>query len=118
MKLTARRLDAIRDVLEKYSRQLQADRDFNCDLLETELRDRLEAGYKDIKGLMEDLLSVPFAKYVAVFYMENSNPMGVSVEFQAPLAQVYGISHYGDNRRDEARENLWQTYFSPPQSGD
>src|SRR3954471_21648518 len=106
--LTEHRLEAAKRVLDKYRATLQEQHRFDAAALEQELRQCWSTGYREIKDNMIQLLATDEYPLVAAWYMEHSNAPGVVVEFQAPLAKLYGVASYHSPEREEKQRQFWQ----------
>ncbi len=109
-RLTTRRLQKAKDVLEKYRTLLRAKLAFDAGQLEHELRQCWDLGYQELKDIMADMLRHERYRHVAIYYMEHSNCTGVVSEFQSPLAKVYGIRGYFDPDRQKKQQEFWAAF--------
>ena len=113
-RLTERRKQEARDILDRYTKCLHDTRRMDARGLERELRELWGFGYQTLKGIMIDTLS-HHSEYahLAAYYMEHSNVPGVVTEFHRPLAKLYGLSSwYYDNAKEQKREDYWTTAFA------
>lgn len=115
-RLTDRRKAKARDVLDRYTRQLHDTRSIEGIRLELELRQLWGLGYQTLKDIMIDILSNhPEYVHLAAYYMEHSNVnvQSVVVEFQRPLAKLYGLSSwYHDDEKETKRKAFWEKAFA------
>ena len=112
-RLTDRRHEKARDVLERYRHLLHDHRSLDCHQFEHELRELWDIGYQELKDIFEDLLRrFPQYEHLAAYYMEHINPTGVVVEFQEPLAKLYGAEWYHASDREEKRDSYWERTFA------
>ena len=109
-RLTERRLAKALDILEKYRAQLRKCMRFEAGCFERELCECWGVGYREMKGLAEDMLKNERYRHVAVYYMEHSNTPGVSDNFKDPLSRVYGIKWYNDPDMPEKRDMFWAKF--------
>ncbi len=110
-RLTERRLDAARDILDKYAEQLRRSKRIDSMGLEHELRETWDLGYRELKDIMSDLLKTDEYKYIAAYYMQHQNPMGPVSEFKADLAALYGLNWYDSPERQKKQAAFWKRYF-------
>lgn len=110
-KLTDRRLEVAEQILEKYRSHLIEGHRFSAPSLEHELRAVwTNVGYQEIKGIMIDMFkNHERFKYVAAFYMENSNATGVVSEFKSTLAKAYGVRSFHSSDAEKGKEEFWET---------
>lgn len=106
-RLTQRRLAAVEPVLEEYRAELFDRHSFDARSLESELRGAWGLGYQELKGIMCDMLKRARYREVAAYYMEHSSSTGVVLEFQQPLARLYGVEWYHAPEREEKRSKFW-----------
>jgi hypothetical protein len=113
-RLTQRRKDMARDILDRHAKCLHDTRWMDIGGLERELHDLWGLGYKTLKGIMIDMMSNhPEYAHLAAYYMEHANAPGVVSEFQRPLAKLYGLtSWYYDDSKEQKREEFWDTAFA------
>jgi len=112
--LTEGRKLAALEILESYTRQLHDSKSISVTQFELALRDTWGVGYQEVKDIMIDSV-INHKEYVhlAAYYMENSNPAGVVVEFQQPLAELYGLrSWYYDEDKEEKKREFWRNAFA------
>jgi hypothetical protein len=120
-KVTERRLTAARPILEKYRAQLFARHSFDTHAFEHELRDVWKTGYQEIKDVVIEITrkrrrsiivrETDRYREVAAYYMENDNGGRTVSEFQHPLAELYGISHFHADDRGKKRDEYWKKVF-------
>jgi hypothetical protein len=110
-RLTERRLASAQPILEKHRAELFQRHSFDAQSLERELRDTWRLGYRELKGIMRDMLKHERYREVAAYYMEHSSARGVVSEFQQPLASLYGIKSYHAPERKEMRSKFWARVF-------
>ncbi|MDA3961725.1 MAG: hypothetical protein PF961_13125 [Planctomycetota bacterium] len=109
-KLTNKRLMVAKDILEAYRSQLAQSLQFDAPALEHELKKIWSIGYQEIIDIMIEILkNHDRYRYVAAYYMENSDAPGVAFEFKAPLSKAYGISRYDSDARNEAQLSFWES---------
>ena len=107
-RLTDRRLAKAKQLLEGYRSNLAEHGRFNVSVMDHELKEIWNIGYQELKGVIIDMFeNHERYRYVAVYYMEHSNATGVVGEFQDPLADAYGITHYHDDMLAESRQRFW-----------
>ena len=106
-RLTEKRFQKAKLILEKYRNQLHRTGQIEAGFFERELGQCWNLGYKALKGVMRDLLKEPRYRFLAAYYMEHSNAPGVVMEFQNPLAGVYGISYYHSKDREKKKAAFW-----------
>ncbi len=115
-RLTEKRLASAETIFENYRAKLFANRCFNAQIFERELRDLWKTGYQEMKSIALQLLKNERYREVAVYYMEHSNPgTGVASEFKLPLASLYGMKLFGAPEREEMRESFWASVFDSTQ---
>lgn len=110
--LTERRFKKAKSILEKYRAQMLKYKIIQAMALERDLRDCWDTGYREIKDIMIQLLKDERYVYLAAYFMENSNSsVGVVMEFQEPLATLYGAkSFYHDKNYKEKRDAFWNAF--------
>lgn len=112
-KLTKKRLQAAKPILDQFEEQLRIHRFVVVGQLESELRRLWGIGYQELKDVFIDMLKQDIYAELAVYYMENSNGgSGVVSEFQRPLAKVYGVPHYHHAEREQKKEEYWAQAFA------
>ncbi|MCK4660338.1 MAG: hypothetical protein KAV82_12515 [Phycisphaerae bacterium] len=110
--LTEKRLASAEAILENYRAQLFAQRPFDAQSFERELRDLWQTGYQEMNSVALQLLKNERYREVAVYYMEHSNPgTGVAAEFKLPLASVYGVKTFDAPEREEMQKRYWANVF-------
>lgn len=111
--LTDELLRSAEPLLEEYRAALFDVGEYGCAMLEHRLRAVWAVGYQSIGSLMIDLSEHGRYQEVAAFYMEYSDPTGVTAEFKAALARLYGVRSYDHSRNREARRiQFWETAFA------
>ncbi len=116
-RLTEKRLASAEAILGKYRAELFANRCFNAQIFERELRDLWQTGYQEMKSIALQLLKNERYREVAVYYMEHSNPgTGVAAEFKRALASLYGMESFHAVERDEMRKKFWASVFDSTQA--
>ena len=112
-RLTKRRKEKAREILDRYTQQLYNQRSIDGPL-ERELRELWKVGYQELKWIMIDMLEKhPEYAHLAAHYMEYSNGPGVVMEFQGSLAEVYGLSSwYYDAEKEKKRAAFWERAFA------
>ena len=111
-RLTNRRLEAARPILDEYQTRLFSHQSFDAQALEYELREVWGIGYQELKDVAADMVKQDRYREVALFYMERSNPgTGVAAEFKPVLAKAYGVRSYDQPDRDAKREAFWADVF-------
>ncbi len=108
--LTDRRFQVAKPTLDRYRDELMRKRNINVMAFEQELKDLLDLGYQDLKSMMIQLSKKPEYVYLAARYMEGGSP-GVVSEFQQPLAELYGISHYHADDLEQKQKEYWERAF-------
>jgi hypothetical protein len=116
-RLTDRRLESARPILEKYRAALIANKGFHPGSLEQELRQCFAVGgtplgYQSLKDIMIDMLKRERYRHVALYYMEHQNPTGPVSEFQGPLARAFSMPQYDRQDREGKRKQFWGAFFS------
>lgn len=107
-RLTEKRFRDAGDILKRYREQLFRAKRFDVGSFERELRDLWDVGYQELKSIVRDMANHGRCEELAVYYMENSNSsVGVVMEFQAPLAKIYGITHYHAKDREQRQREYW-----------
>ena len=117
-KLTPRRLEKAKDILEHYRETLFLRFTYNTDQFEKALRECWNLGYRELKDIATDMLKHERYKHIAVYYMEHSNLPVVVSEFKPVLAKVYGIQCYHAPDLKQKREAFWyhfRTEIAPKQ---
>ncbi|HUE69845.1 MAG TPA: hypothetical protein VMP01_03060 [Pirellulaceae bacterium] len=108
-KLTERRLEAARDILEKYREQLHRSGSISAMSLEKELRDCWGGmGYQTLKGIIIDMLNNERYRLVAAYYMQHQNAPGPVSEFKPHLARLYGTPTYDPFDKQGTRKAFWE----------
>ena len=110
-KLTDRRLKKAEPILEKYRTELHGRGDFMVRVFERELRDCWGLGYQELKDIFKQLSKMARYRYLATYYMENSNAPTVASEFKRVLASLYGVTSrkgYDAPERELKREAFWE----------
>lgn len=110
-RLTDRRLASARPILQRYHDQLMKHHSIVVSKLEQELRDLWGIGYQELKDVIIDMVKKNTFPELAVYYMEHSPGAGVVCEFQRPLAEIYGISHFHHADREQKRQEYWARVF-------
>lgn len=110
-RLTEARFQAAKPILDRYRDQLLRTRRLDAGQLEQELKAVWKQHYQGLKPLMIDLSKRPGYVHLAARYMEGGSP-GVVSEFQGPLAELYGITHYHADDREVKRREFWERAFS------
>jgi len=111
-KVTERRLKKAEPILERFRMQLQKSGKVDAHRLELDLRECWNVGYQEMKWLAMGLAKLPRFRFLAVYYMENSNTGGracVASEFKGVLARIYGVKAYHSEERDSKRDEFWKT---------
>jgi len=109
-RLTERRLRKAIPILEEYRDKFYRHLRFDTGLFEMELRDCLNLGYQGFKGVVKDMLRMTRYKYLALYYMENSNAPGPVSEFWGPLAKAYGVRFYRAPDMEKKRSLFWDKF--------
>ena len=108
-RLTDRRLAKAEQLLEQYRSELVEHGRFNVTAMDHELKDLWNIGYQELKDVVVDMYkNHDRYKYVAVYYMEHSNDIGVAGEFKPILADAYGLKRYHDDDLDASRQRFWE----------
>jgi hypothetical protein len=112
LRLTDKRLASATPILEKYRAELFANRSFNAQVFERELRELWQTGCQEMKSAALQLAKRERYREASVYYMEHSNPgTGVAAEFKLPLAEVYGLKTFDIPERAEMQEKFWASVF-------
>jgi len=111
IKLTERRIQQAREILDRYRDELWERRSFNLKELERELLQVWELGYRELKHLIVDLATWNDYELIAVKFMEAGAP-GVDSEFRTPLAKIYGIAGYNSPQRKQKQADYWKRAYS------
>lgn len=112
-KLTEKRLEKARDILEKYRTQLYEHGSFCANGLERELRGCWDTGYRIFKEIMPDIFqNRPRYKYVAAYYMQHPKALDPCSIFKKLLASLYHLKSYDCPERDEAISEFWERFSS------
>ena len=106
-RLTERRLEKARPILEKYREDYLCNGRIETGQFENELRACWNMGYQELKDLIEDMLKIPQYRRIAAYYMQFSNPPGPVSEFKPHLAKLYGLETYDCKERHAARDAYW-----------
>lgn len=122
MKMTPRRLEAAKTVLENYREELFSRHSFDCFRFEIELRAALRTGYHGIKDVMCQMVErkhrPPFEKptdryrQVAAYYMEHENGGMIVCEYQLPLTELFGAADYASDDWREKEAAYWERTFA------
>lgn len=108
-RLTDHRKAKVREVFDRYTRELHDTGAIENFRLEFELRQLWDIGYQSLKGIMIDILTNHSEyEHIAAYYMERSGSAGVVSEFKTPLAKLYGLSWYHDEEREAKRAAYWE----------
>ena len=105
--LTDRRFEKVKPILDKYREWLHSSGCINCGMLESELRECLNIGYRELKGIMIDLASKAHYVYLGAYYMQFQNGPGPVSEFKGTLGRLYGCGDYDATGCDAKREAFW-----------
>ena len=110
-KVTSRRLAKAEPILDQYRAELHRRGTIDVHAFETALRDCWNVGYKEMKDLAEHLSKIARYRYLAAYYMENSNGSRqlVAAEFKDVLAELYGLDWYDAKDREPRRKKFWVT---------
>ncbi len=110
-RVTPRRLAKAQPILDAFAVQLHGKRAIDVTRFEMELRECWDVGYREMKDLAEDLLKMRRYRFLAAYYMENSNGSRdrVAAEFKEVLAKLYGIDWYESPERETKRKAFWDT---------
>ncbi|RLB92252.1 MAG: hypothetical protein DRH26_06655 [Deltaproteobacteria bacterium] len=113
-KLTKRRKDTAKDILERYTIYLHDNKSIPVKPFELELQNVWDMGYQSIKDIMIDIVKNHREyTHLAAYYMEHSSTVGVVSEFQRPLAALYGLtSWYHDDTKEIKRQQYWENAFA------
>jgi hypothetical protein len=95
-KVTQRRLTKAQPILERHRAELHRSGMTDARAVEMALRECWNVGYQEMKDLAADLLKQERYRFLAAYYMENSNGsrQRVAMEFKDDLAKLYGIRWY------------------------
>jgi hypothetical protein len=110
-KVTQRRLTKAQPILERHRAELHRSGSTDARAFEVALRESWNVGYQTMKDLATDLLKHERYRFLAAYYMENSNGsrQRVAMEFKDDLAKLYGVQWYNATDRDAKREVFWGT---------
>lgn len=107
-----KRRESAQPILENYRAKLFANRSFDAQAFERELRDLWKTGYQEMKSISLDMLKNERYREVAAYYMEHSNAgTGVAAEFKLALASLYGVKSFHAAECDDMRERFWTRVF-------
>jgi len=110
-RVTPRRLAKAQPILDRHRAQLHRTGVTDAHALEMALRDCWNVGYQEMKDLATDLLKQEHYRFLAAYYMENSNGsrQAVASEFKGDLAKLYGVRWYHAEDCEAKREDFWDT---------
>jgi hypothetical protein len=106
-KLTDLRFQKAKSILDRYQQELLRTGDLDFTAFERELKDVWNLGYQGLKPIIIELAARGEYTALAARYMEHGWPAVVS-EFKPPLAKLYGVRHFADERRDKGRRKFWE----------
>ena len=106
-KLTERRLNKARSILDEHKSILDTHGTIDVGAFEMSLRECWNLGYQELKDIIIALSKLDDYVYLAAYFMEHSNAPGVVSEFKRPLAKLYGITHYSSPNRESAQRDFW-----------
>ena len=110
-RLTERRLKKALPILEEYRNTLHTKRWFNAWMLDTALQKCWNIGYRELKGIMIDMLANQRFRFVAIYYMENCNHgSGVISEFRPHLVKSFGLRHWNSGLVKNASKDFWEKF--------
>ena len=110
-RLTDKRLQKAKPILDEYMSRLQAAGKIDVMEFEVALRNCWrKIGYQELKGIFKDMAGRREYLYLAAYYMEHSNEGRVVVEFQGFLASLYGVKWYRHNSPEinSKRKAFWE----------
>lgn len=109
--MTPRRLIKAQPILDTFTTQLHSKGNIDVTRFEMALRECWDVGYHEMKDLAEDFLKVLRYRFLAAYYMENSNGSRdrVAMEFKEVLAKLYGVEMYESPERETKRKAFWDT---------
>ena len=110
-KLTERRLEAAKPILERYRDNIIASHSLEVHSLEQELKDCLKLGYQELKHIMIDLAKTSRYRLVAAYYMQHQNGNAPVSEFKPTLARLYGTADYDPFDKDGKQKRFWENAF-------
>jgi hypothetical protein len=108
--LTARRFQAAKPIFDRYRDELMRKQRIDVMAFEQELKDLWDLGYQDLKPIMIQLSKKTEYVFLAARYMEGGSP-GVVSEFQGTLADLYGVTYYYANDREQKQKEFWERAF-------
>jgi hypothetical protein len=107
-RLTRRRQEKAQAILNKYRIQLQDEGVVRVEAFEMDLRACWKVGYQELKGIIIDLSKLNPYRYLAAYYMENSNAgIGIVTEFKRHLDHLYGFDRNEGEDQAKKRESFW-----------
>lgn len=109
-KLTDRRMERVRPILDKYRRELRERRTFDGSMFEHEMRDALDTGYQEMKDVAIQLARHPLYRGVAIRYMESG--FAPCSEFTLELPKLYGTACYRDGGYEACRAIVWRSIWT------
>ncbi len=108
-RVTPRRMKKALPILERHRAELHKSGRMDARGFEMELRECWDVGYQEMKSLAEDLSKNERYRFVAAFYMENSNgsrDMVASV-LKDVLEKLYGFDWHVSRDYEAARDKFW-----------
>jgi hypothetical protein len=107
--VTQRMLGNATPVLEEMRRQLHTSGTLDVNRLERALGACWNVGCRELRDLALDLARTRRYRFVAAYYMENSNGRGQRVppQFRGALARLYGADTYSSPEYRARREQFW-----------
>ena len=108
-RVTSRRLAMAQPILDTFTTEIHSKGRIDATRFEMALRECWDVGYQEMKDLAEDLLKMQEYRFLAAYYMENSNGSRdrVAMEFKEVLAKLYGIKWYDSPDREVKRKAFW-----------
>ncbi len=108
-RVTPRRLKKALPILERHRGELHKSGQMDALVFEMELRECWDVGYQEMKSLAEDLSKNERYRFVAAFYMENSNGSRdmVASELKDVLEKLYGFDWHVSRDYEASRDKFW-----------
>jgi hypothetical protein len=110
-RVTQRRLTKAQPILDRHRAELHRTGATDVTAFEMALRACWKVGYQEMKDLATDLLKNDRYRFLAAYYMENSNGsrQRVAMEFKDDLAKLYQVQWYDAKDRERKRSEFWAT---------
>jgi hypothetical protein len=109
-RLTERRFERAKDVLDRYRDNFLKTHNLSSHLLEADLRPIWNLGYQELKPIFIELSKKDGYELLAARYMEGQSPGAVS-EFKPRLAEMYGMAVYDSPERENKTKEFWKRAF-------